>query len=286
MTMPAKTSTSHRIASDKSDENEIEMWWNLELPKNSSTSGRRTVPSRDEDIRSGLAGDPVLWAESSRDLLRKSMLIDDNGVKRVWTDWLDEPDRRPSTSNPAVGSRPSDRPWRHRTDWSIGSAGSSGSISFGDSGLSTRPLVQPGRPDPSSTIPLLAQAEGELEEAERTFMASAAPSIAAEHAAITGNSEEQTVEQIRSSAPAIVQRARALRRNLQDFVNRIPGHPADPTASTGASSGQRRRRSMSPGEFDEMTERILRDARRRRVASDSTSSAVLQYVPDAGLVGR
>jgi hypothetical protein len=117
-------------------------------------------------------------------------------------------------------------------------------------------------------------------------MASAAPSIAAEHAAITGNSEEQTVEQIRSSAPAIVQRARALRRNLQDFVNRIPGQSADRTVSTGVRSGQRRRRSMSPGEFDEMTERILRDARRRRVEINSTSRAVLRYVPDAGLVGR
>ena len=125
-------------------------------------------------------------------------------------------------------------------------------------------------------------------------MASAAPSIAAEHATITGNSEERTVEQIRSSAPAIVQRARALRRDLRDFVNRIPGQPAEPNvASTMArnsgNSGQRRRRrrSLSPSEFDEMSERIMRDVRRRRVDRqiESERRPSFQVSPE-DLVGR
>lgn len=263
------------------------MQWHTTEPLSSLHMGR--IPPRDSDIRASLAGDPVLWAESSRELLRTSKAPGDREVKRIWTDWLDERDDQagpPGLAEATSASSPSRRlPWRHYTERPLGSMGS-GSIFFGDSGISPATVPLPERAStfrrPDEAVPLLEQAERELEEAERTFMASAASSIAAAHAADTGTTEERTIERIRSSAPSIIHRARALRRDLREFVNRIPGQPADPSTTialpASESGTHRRRRSISPGEFDEMTERILRDARRRRL--DGTRTAAIGSIGD------
>lgn len=250
------------------------MLWHTTVPTSTRTQCR--IPTRDTDIRAGLAGDPVVWAESSRELLqtlKPSTGSDEASPRRVWLDWLNEDDPLPEL--PAAGSsqaRTSERPWRHHTASRSFGRPPGSSIFFGDppQAISNR----------ASTIPLLEQAERELEEAERTFMASAAPSIAAGHAADTGAPEERTLERIRSSAPSIVQRARALRRDLRDFVNRIPGQPAEPVSPAGEVSGQRRRRSLSPCEFDEMTDRIMRDARRRRLdGAGGTTTSIPRGTP-------
>ena len=134
------------------------------------------------------------------------------------------------------------------------------------------------------------------------------PDIALEDAIDTRPSEASRVDEARSAE--VLQRARVLRRDMRDFVHRNsttlesilpesttsdisqimqtaePDNGASGT-SNGYSNGRRRRRSFSPFDRSELGTRLgqtIRPPRRRRTGVTTSSSAIATALPTLRLI--